>query len=91
MMNDHENSEEMRQEAQDSATKEQVADSPNSFMKNVALFFASPFIALAYAAALPFVGLYQFTKLSHETRVRLQRRARKQEKRARKQASKLRQ
>jgi DNA-binding NtrC family response regulator len=38
----------------------------NSRMKNVALFFASPFIALGYVIALPFVGFYMFAKLGHE-------------------------
>jgi len=36
------------------------------FAKNVGLFFASPFIALAYIIALPFVGFYMFTKLALE-------------------------
>lgn len=39
---------------------------PNSFIKNVGLFFASPFIALGYVIALPFVGFYMFAKLGHE-------------------------
>ncbi len=34
--------------------------------KNVGLFFASPFIALAYVIALPFVGFYMFAKLGRE-------------------------
>ena len=34
--------------------------------KNVGLFFASPFIALGYVIALPFVGFYMFAKLGHE-------------------------
>jgi DNA-binding NtrC family response regulator len=34
--------------------------------KNVGLFFASPFVALAYVIALPFVGFYQFVKLGRE-------------------------
>jgi hypothetical protein len=38
----------------------------NSFMKNVGLFFAAPFIALAYVIALPFVGMYMFTNLAIE-------------------------
>ena len=29
-----------------------------AFMKNVGLFFASPFIALGYVVALPFVGMW---------------------------------
>jgi len=36
------------------------------FLKNVGLFLASPFIALAYVIALPFVGFYMFTKLALE-------------------------
>ena len=34
--------------------------------KNVGLFFASPFIALAYVIALPFVGFFMFAKLALE-------------------------
>ena len=34
--------------------------------KSVALFFAAPFIGLAYAVALPFVGLYMFINLGVE-------------------------
>ena len=34
--------------------------------KNVGLFFAAPFIALAYVIALPFVGFYMFAKLGRE-------------------------
>ena len=37
-----------------------------TFFRNVGLFFASPFIALGYVIALPFVGFYQFAKLAHE-------------------------
>ncbi|MGD9265371.1 MAG: hypothetical protein PVJ71_06300 [Lysobacterales bacterium] len=36
--------------------------------KNVGLFFASPFVALGYVIALPFVALYQFIKLAREAR-----------------------
>lgn len=35
-------------------------------LKNVGLFFASPFIALGYVIALPFVGFYMFAKLGFE-------------------------
>lgn len=35
-------------------------------LKNVSLFFAAPFIGLAYAVALPFFGLYMFISLSVE-------------------------
>ncbi len=38
----------------------------NSMAKNVGLFFASPFIALGYVIALPFVGFYMFMKLGRE-------------------------
>lgn len=34
--------------------------------KNVGLFFAAPFIALAYIIALPAVGFYMFAKLAFE-------------------------
>lgn len=36
-------------------------------IKNIALFFAAPFIALGYVIALPFVGLYMFTTLGVES------------------------
>ena len=36
------------------------------FAKNVGLFFAAPFIALAYIIALPFVGFYMFAKLGYK-------------------------
>jgi|GEM_PF-1198942 len=36
------------------------------FLKNVGLFLVSPFIALGYVFALPFVGFYMFTKLVME-------------------------
>jgi len=36
--------------------------------RNIGLFFASPFIALGYVIALPFVGFYQFIKLAKEAR-----------------------
>jgi CheY-like chemotaxis protein len=44
----------------------EVAKPANSFIKNVGLFFASPFIALGYVIALPFVGFYTFAKLARE-------------------------
>jgi CheY-like chemotaxis protein len=37
-----------------------------TFAKNVGLFFAAPFIALAYIIALPFVGFYMFAKLGYQ-------------------------
>ena len=36
--------------------------------KNVGLFFASPFIALAYIVAMPIVGLFMFARLAMEAR-----------------------
>ena len=44
----------------------EVPKSINSVAKNVGLFFASPFIALGYVIALPFVGFYMFIKLGRE-------------------------
>ena len=44
----------------------EVPKSINSVAKNVGLFFASPFIALGYVIALPFVGFYMFMKLGRE-------------------------
>jgi CheY-like chemotaxis protein len=44
-------------------------DAPKSLgraLKDVGLFFASPFIALGYVIALPFVGFYMFAKLGRE-------------------------
>ena len=35
-------------------------------LKDIGLFFASPFIALGYVIALPFVGFYMFAKLGLE-------------------------
>ena len=37
-------------------------------LKNIGLFFAAPFIALAYVIALPFVGFYMFSKLALEAK-----------------------
>ena len=36
------------------------------WLKNVALFFASPFIALVWLMILPFFGLYMFINLAVE-------------------------
>jgi DNA-binding NtrC family response regulator len=50
-----------------------VAETPksvNSIAKNIGLFFASPFIALGYVIALPFVGFYMFVKLGREAFVK---------------------
>ena len=43
-----------------------VPKAKNSVAKNIGLFFASPFIALGYVIALPFVGMYMFVKLGRE-------------------------
>ena len=48
------------------ASEAEVPRAPNSKIKNVGLFFASPFIALGYIIALPFVGAYMFIKLGRE-------------------------
>jgi len=42
------------------------------FAKNVGLFLISPFIALAYIFALPFVGFYMFIKLMSEAQAKRQ-------------------
>jgi CheY-like chemotaxis protein len=42
------------------------------FAKNVGLFLVSPFIALAYIFALPFVGFYMFIKLMLEAQAKRQ-------------------
>lgn len=47
-------------------SEELVKPRRNSTIKNIALFFASPFIALGYVIALPFVGFYMFAKLGYE-------------------------
>lgn len=43
-----------------------------TFAKNVGLFFAAPFVALAYVIALPFVGFYMFVKLGREAHAKKQ-------------------
>ena len=48
------------------ASEAEAPKAPNSKLKNVGLFFASPFIALGYVIALPFVGFYMFVKLGRE-------------------------
>ena len=47
-------------------TEAVVTKPKRSIAKNIGLFFASPFIALGYVIALPFVGFYQFVKLGRE-------------------------
>jgi len=73
-VNDAEKVEEVTQEIHETAEPAEVAvaseaeapKAPNSKLKNVGLFFASPFIALGYVIALPFVGFYMFVKLGRE-------------------------
>jgi DNA-binding NtrC family response regulator len=73
-VNDAEKVEEVTQEIQEAVEPAEVAvageadapKAPNSKIKNVGLFFASPFIALGYVIALPFVGFYMFVKLGRE-------------------------
>ena len=48
------------------ANEAEIPKSTNSVAQNVGLFFASPFIALGYVIALPFVGFYMFIKLGRE-------------------------
>ena len=48
------------------ASEVTVTKQVNSTAKNIGLFFASPFIALGYVIALPFVGFYMFIKLGRE-------------------------
>lgn len=50
----------------ESAAETEVPRARNSIAKNIGLFFASPFIALGYVIALPFVGFYMFAKLGRE-------------------------
>ena len=50
----------------ESVTEAEVPTAKNSVAKNIGLFFASPFIALGYVIALPFVGFYMFAKLGRE-------------------------
>lgn len=38
--------------------------------RNIGLFFAAPFIALAYAIAFPFIGLFMLSKLAIEANTR---------------------
>lgn len=52
--------------ATENEVKAEIPKAVNSMAKNVGLFFASPFIALGYVIALPFVGFYMFAKLGRE-------------------------
>jgi len=73
-VNDAEKAEQVTQEVSETVEQAEVAvasdaeapKAPNSKLKNVGLFFASPFIALGYVIALPFVGFYMFVKLGRE-------------------------
>jgi len=50
----------------ESVVEAEPAKANNSVVKNIGLFFASPFIALGYVIALPIVGFYMFAKLGRE-------------------------
>jgi len=73
-VNDAEVAEGLKEEAHEAVVEaelktESKAEAPktvNSIAKNIGLFFASPFIALGYVIALPFVGFYMFAKLGRE-------------------------
>ena len=73
-VNDAEVAEELSEEVHEAVIEDEAkmvseAEEPktvNSMAKNIGLFFASPFIALGYVIALPFVGFYMFAKLGRE-------------------------
>jgi DNA-binding NtrC family response regulator len=46
------------------ATEPAVAKKPESVARNVALFFAAPFIGLAYIVAFPFVGAWMVVRMA---------------------------
>jgi DNA-binding NtrC family response regulator len=79
-VNDAVHVEEHEQETQEVVVESEVKQATgavapkaiNSVAKNIALFFASPFIALGYVIALPFVGFYMFAKLGREAYVKKQ-------------------
>jgi two-component system nitrogen regulation response regulator NtrX len=48
------------------AVPEPVVEARESVAKNVALFFAAPFIGLAYILAFPFVGVYAIGKYGYQ-------------------------
>jgi hypothetical protein len=52
--------------AKNHPTKAGTLRTAGHFLKNVGLFLVSPFIALGYVIALPFVGFYMFTRLALE-------------------------
>ena len=54
--------------SEESATVENLSGvrKAGRIAKNIGLFFAAPFIALAYIIALPLVGFYMFAKLGYE-------------------------
>jgi DNA-binding NtrC family response regulator len=78
--NDAEVAEELNEQVHEAVIEHEVktesnAEAPktiNSMAKNIGLFFASPFIALGYVIALPFVGFYMFAKLGREAWVKKQ-------------------
>jgi len=70
-VNDSVVSEEVTEQPEHQVEVEKVTETvapkaKNSSIKNIGLFFASPFIALGYVIALPIVGFYQFVKLGRE-------------------------
>lgn len=55
---------EAREKAPAEARPAAQAQEKENVAKNIALFFAAPFIGLAYIVAFPFVGFYMLGKLS---------------------------
>jgi hypothetical protein len=43
-----------------------IHEAPKKLVKTIGMFFAAPFVALAYVIALPFVGIYHIVKLALE-------------------------
>jgi hypothetical protein len=52
------------QPAEATETAPAAAKTPESVARNVALFFAAPFIGLAYIVAFPFVGAYMIVRMA---------------------------
>jgi hypothetical protein len=50
------------------ATAATAVEAPESVARNVALFFAAPFIGLAYIIAFPFIGVAALVKLAIQAR-----------------------
>ena len=44
------------------AAEAAAVEAPENVARNVALFFAAPFIGLAYIVAFPFVGFYMIAR-----------------------------